>query len=67
MKAGGGPQQAQIDNLLAQVMAADESMAHKADEITRLKRERDDAFAEFDKVTQLLPVLKAQVSRLFQI
>ena len=43
-------------------MAADESMAHKADEINKLRRERDHTLAEFDKLNQLLPVLKAQVN-----
>ena len=64
MKSGGRvyqQQQTQIDNLTAQLMAADESMAHKGAEMTKLKQERDAAFAEAEKFRNLLPVLKAQV------
>ena len=53
--------QTQIDNLTAQLMAADESMLQAKDEISKLKRERDAAGADATKYKNLLPVLKAQV------
>ena len=54
-----------MDNLLAQVMAADESIAHKNEEIARLKKEKETAEATYDKTKSLLPVMKAQVGLMF--
>ena len=51
-----------MDSLIAQLMAADESLAHKNEEITKLKKELATAVASFQKAKDMLPILKHQVT-----